>query len=119
MGDWMNHAKKFFDKLLKDVKKEKGKSASSQHLDKDDFVGLLKHTTTTLFMEEYGLDLFLEGDARLEELFDIMDYNRTGSMDVAEFVSGLYLLKGTARALDVRLEHSKITSLLEGLQRSF
>jgi hypothetical protein len=117
--DWMLHARDFFGKLIKDVKREKGTRTSSQQIDKDEFVNVLSHATSILFLEEHGLDLFLEGNVRLEQLFDIMDYNNNGSIDIAEFVSGLYLLKGSARALDVRLEHSKITALLEGLQRSF
>eukprot|EP00746_Dinoflagellata_sp_MGD_P150840 gnl/MRDRNA2_/MRDRNA2_82613_c0_seq1.p1 gnl/MRDRNA2_/MRDRNA2_82613_c0~~gnl/MRDRNA2_/MRDRNA2_82613_c0_seq1.p1 ORF type:complete len:440 (+),score=73.09 gnl/MRDRNA2_/MRDRNA2_82613_c0_seq1:49-1320(+) len=72
-------------------------------LDKEEFA---KHMCNP-FVQAYFryLDLQLEGtDPRV--LFDMLDFDEDGSIDVEEFIFGCSVLKGSARSLDLaRLAH--------------
>lgn len=115
--DWISEAKEFFTALVRDVVKE-DEGDSARRLNKDEFIKVLKHRKTLLFLEGIGVDLFLDGGARLDDLFTLIDVDGNGDIDINEFVSSLYQLKGAARSLDVKLEHQKTIAMIGDLQES-
>lgn len=122
--DWIREAKGLFRSLAEEVAKEPGRNFDRgvaqpvQRIDRKDFVNVLCHRKAVVFLEEHGVDVFLTGVEHLDQMFSIMDVSNSGTVDVDEFVSSLYQLKGTARALDVRLEQRKIVTMLKTLQDS-
>ncbi|CAK0892518.1 unnamed protein product [Prorocentrum cordatum] len=91
-------------------------SLSDQKIRREDFITLMKSKTNVKFLEENGLDLCFAGTGWLEQLFNIMDEDGNGDLDVSEFVNNLYDLKGPARALEQKLEHQKIMGMIDALR---
>lgn len=115
--DWINEAVEFFSVLVHEGRIDH-EDGSTIQLTKDEFISVLNHRKSLIFLQENGVDLFLDGDGRLEELFTLMDADGSGTIDMNEFVSSLYKLKGAARSLDAKLEHQQTIAMLDALQDS-
>lgn len=113
--DWTNHIKCFFLNAVDDMSKSNG-DLSTERITRASFIKLMKSRKTVKFLEDNGMDLCFTDESRVGELFDIMDEDGNGELDVNEFVKSLYNLKGPASALDLKLEHQKTMSLITSLQ---
>jgi hypothetical protein len=121
--DWVHATREFFLNAIEDVPVTKARSRGSTcsaefkpRITRDDFVRLLSAKKNVKFLEENGVDLFFMGDGRLKELFSIMDEDNNGDLEVDEFVDSLYRLKGAARSLDLKLEHQRISHMINSLR---
>jgi Ca2+-binding EF-hand superfamily protein len=115
--DWMATVHEFFTRSIDELEeKEDGLDEQRGRLTKDKFSYLMAQKETVKFLEENGVDLCFEHNSRYEELFDLMDEDVSGAIDVHEFIASLYHLKGAARALDVQLEHQRTVKMLAELQ---
>lgn len=65
-------------------------------LTKEEFIRALELPEVMKLLHEVGIDL-----RQAENLFDILDYDGSGSLDVAEFVEGVMKARGDAKAKDV------------------
>jgi hypothetical protein len=113
--DWTHGIKCFFISAVEDMSKSNG-DLSPKRITRASFIKLMRSRTTAKFLEDNGVDLCFTDESRVGELFDIMDEDGNGEVDVDEFVKNLYNLKGPARALDLKLEHKKTVSLIRSLQ---
>lgn len=88
---------------------------------KPEFLAALESEQIASFFKEAGVDV-----RQAENLFDILDYDESGSLDADEFMDGIIKARGEARAKDVlnvqcdlwRYEskvHTSLTSFRESL----
>jgi Ca2+-binding EF-hand superfamily protein len=112
--DWVKEVKDFFFQAVNEV--EKDNLERVERITKNSFIKLLKSRRNVKVLEENGVDLSFTDEHRLGEIFDIMDEDGNGSLDVDEFVQSLYLLKGPARALDLKLDSHRASKMFESLQ---
>lgn len=75
-------------------------SATDQNGDneitRDEFLSSIKSEEVMRFLTEVGIDM-----RQAENLFDILDYDDSGSLDVEEFSKGILKARGEAQARDV------------------
>lgn len=66
------------------------------HVTRKEFLSALTHTDVMRKLLEIGIDI-----RKAKNLFDILDYDSSGSLDLREFVHGMMRARGTAQAKDV------------------
>jgi hypothetical protein len=116
--DWVHGTKDFFRNAVRELRTgmECRLGLEPEQITRSNFIKLLKAKHNVKFLEENGVDLCFMKDSHLGELFDLMDDNDNGALDVEEFVGCLYSLKGPARALDLKLEHKRTIQQLSSMQ---
>lgn len=90
-------------------------------LSKDEFLFALKQHEVTRYLHQIGLDM-----RQAENLFSILDFDESGSLDAQEFVGGVMKAIGPGRAKDVlalqcdlwRSEEKVWSSLQHAMHRS-
>merc|ERR1712139_34073 len=65
-------------------------------LTKEEFLAALQRGDVTKYLHEVGIDV-----RQAENLFDILDYDGSGSLDSQEFIEGVMKARGEAKAKDV------------------
>jgi len=79
----------------------------------EEFEKHIEDEKLTAFLSSFGLDV---GEVRT--LFTLLDVDRTGEVDLEEFVSGCLRLKGGAKSLDMAILKYQVEFILHNIQDS-
>merc|ERR1711904_461778 len=65
-------------------------------LTKEEFMGAIECPSVQKLLHEVGIDI-----RQAENLFDILDYDESGVLEAQEFIEGVMMTRGDAKAKDV------------------
>jgi hypothetical protein len=106
---WLLDIKKLFDIADKD---------GSEYLDKQEFIEITGDARMRHYFRKIGLDMEVDN---VHGIFELLDMEGDGRVDVDEFTTALQHLHGPARAIDLaRIQHGikKSQKLMETMQRT-
>mmetsp|Transcript_65236 Transcript_65236/g.147160 ORF Transcript_65236/g.147160 Transcript_65236/m.147160 type:complete len:508 (-) Transcript_65236:87-1610(-) len=101
----LNHDKARLKDVTNDIKKSKqtvqqiflmGDKDNDDTLSKEEFMEALSKPCVMRFLHEVGVEV-----RRADSLFDILDYDESGVLDLQEFVDGVMNARGEARSKEV------------------
>jgi len=92
---WLLDLKMIFEQADKD---------NSRYVDKKEFMDVTKDAKVKYYFQKFGLDLEVDDPAGI---YEFLDMDNDGRVDVDEFISALQHLHGPARNVDVaRIQHA-------------